>query len=38
MAVRIARRIIIEGVSDQIAFNIIDLKDLKKIWDKLKNI
>lgn len=38
MVVGIARRIILEGVNDQIVFNIIDLKDLQKMWDKLKNI
>lgn len=38
MAVRIARRIITEGVSDQIAFNIMDLEDPKEMWDKLKSI
>ena len=38
MAVGIAQRIIIEGVSDQIAFNIMDLKDPKEMWDKLKSI
>lgn len=38
MAVGIARRIILEGVSDQIAFNIMDLEDPKQMWDKLTNI
>lgn len=38
MAIGIAQQIIREGVSDQIAFNIIDLKDPKEIWDKLKSI
>ena len=38
MAVGTAQRIIREDVSDQIAFNIMDLKDPKKIWDKLKNV
>lgn len=38
MAVGIARRIILEGVSDQIAFNIMDLEDPKEMWDKLTNI
>ena len=38
MAVDIAKKIIQKSVSNQIAFNIMDLKDLKKIWDKLKNI
>lgn len=38
MAVRIARRIITEGVSDQIAFEIMDLEDPKEMWDKLKII
>ncbi len=38
MAVDTAQRIIREGVSDQIAFNIMDLKDPKEMWDKLKSI
>lgn len=38
MAVGIAQKIIREGVSDQIAFNIIDLKDPKEMWDKFKSI
>lgn len=38
MAIGIARRIIIKGVSNQIAFNIMDLEDPKKIWDKLQSI
>lgn len=38
MAVGIARRIILEGISDQIAFNIMDLEDSKEMWDKLTNI
>lgn len=38
MAVGIALQIITEGVSDQIALNIMDLKDLKEMWDKLKSI
>ena len=38
MAVGIARRIILESISDQIAFNIIDLEDPKEMWDKLKSI
>lgn len=38
MAVGIAQRIITEGVSNQIAFNIMDLEDPKDIWDKLKSI
>lgn len=38
MAVGIAQQIIREGVSDQIAFNIMDLKDPKEMWDKLKSI
>lgn len=38
MAVGIAQKIIKEGVSNQIIFNIIDLKDSKEIWDKLKSI
>lgn len=38
MAVGIAQRIIRECVSNQIAFNIMDLKNLKEMWDELKNI
>ena len=38
MAVGIAQQIIREGVSDQIAFNIMDLKDPKEMWDKLKSV
>ena len=38
MAVGIAQRIIRKGVSDRIAFNIMDLKDPKEMWDKLKSI
>ena len=38
MAVGIAQKIIREGVSDQIAFNIMDLKNPKEMWDKLKSI
>lgn len=38
IAVRIAQRIIRQSVSDQIAFNIMDLKDMKEIWDKLQSI
>ena len=34
MAVGIARRIILEGVSNQIAFNVMDLEDPKEMWDK----
>lgn len=38
MAIGITQQIIREDVSDQIAFNIMDLKGLKEIWNKLKNI
>ena len=38
MAVGIAQKIIRESVSHQIVFNIMDFKDLKEIWDKLKSI
>lgn len=38
IAISIAQKIIKEGVSDQIAFNIIDFKDFKEIWNKLKSI
>lgn len=38
MAIGIAYRIIIKEISLEIAFNIIDLEDLKDIWTKLKNI
>lgn len=38
MAIGIAYHIIIKEISSEIAFNIIDLEDLKDIWTKLKNI
>ena len=38
MAVGIARRIILKGVSNQIAFNVMDLEDPKEMWDKLTSI
>lgn len=38
MAVDIVEKIIRKGVSNQIAFNIIYLKDSKEMWDKLKSI
>lgn len=38
MAVGIAKRIIRQSVSDQITFNIMDLKDPKEMSDKLNNI
>ena len=38
MAIGTAQRIIREGVSDQIAFNMMDLKGLEKMWDKPKSI
>ncbi len=38
MAVGIAQQIIREGMSNQITFNMIDLKDPKEIWDKLKSV
>ena len=38
MAIGIAQKIIREGVSDQIAFNIIDFKDHKEMWEKLKSV
>ena len=38
MVVGTPQRIIREGIIDQIAFNIIDLKDPKEMWDKLKSI
>ena len=34
----IAKRIITEGISDQIAVNIMDFEDPKKMWDRLKTI
>ncbi len=34
----IAQRIIIEGISDQIAVNVMDLEDPKEMWDRLKTI
>ena len=38
MAVGTAQQIIKKGVSNQIAFNIIDLKDPKEMWDKLNGV
>lgn len=38
IVVDITQQIIREDVSNQITFNIIDIKDLKQIWDKLKSI
>ena len=38
MAVGIVQQIILEGISNQIAFNVIDLEDPKEIWDKLTSI
>ncbi len=38
MAIGIAQRIITEGISDQIAVNIMDLEDPKEMWDRLKTI
>lgn len=38
MAVGIIQQIIKKGVSNQITFNIMDLKDFKKIWNKLKSV
>ena len=38
MAIGIAWRIIVEGVNNQIAFNIMDLEDPRFMWTKLKNI
>lgn len=38
MAIGKVQQIIRESVRDQIPFNIIDLKDSKKMWDKLKSI
>ncbi len=38
MAVGTAQQIIREGVNDQIVFNIMDLKDPKEMWDKLKSV
>lgn len=38
IAIGTVQQIIKEGVSDQIAFNIMDLRNLKELWDKLKNI
>ncbi len=38
MAVGTAQHMIREGVSDQISFNIMDLKDLKEMWDIFKSI
>ena len=38
MAIGIAQRTITEGISDQIAVNIIDLEDPKEMWDRLKTL
>lgn len=38
MAINIIQHIIRKNVSNQIIFNIIDLEDLKNMWDKLKSI
>lgn len=38
IAVKIAWQIILKGVNDYIAFNIIDLKNQKEIWERLINI
>lgn len=38
MVVGIAQQIIREGVNNQIALNIMDLKVPKEMWDKLKSI
>ena len=38
MTLGIAQQIIRERISDQIAFNIMNLRDPKEIWNKLKSI
>ncbi len=38
MTIGTVQQIIRKGISDQIAFNIMDLKDPKKMWDKLKSV
>lgn len=38
ITVEISWKIVLKGIKNQIAFNIIDLEDLKKMWDKLENI
>lgn len=38
MTINIAQQIIRGVISNEIAFNIMNLKDLKEIWDKLKII
>lgn len=38
MAIDKTRQIIRNCINDQIAFNIMDLKDCKKMWDRLKSI
>ncbi len=38
MAIGIAQQIIRKGVSNQIAFNIMDIKDPKQMWNKLKSV
>lgn len=36
--IEIARRIIVEGVNNQITYNIMDFHNLKNIWTKLRSI
>lgn len=38
MAIGIAQQIIQKGIKNQIAFYIMDLKNLKEMWDKHKSI
>lgn len=38
IAISIVQKIIRKGISNQIAFNIMDFKDCKEMWDKLKSI
>ena len=38
MAIGIAQQIITEGISNQIAVNIMDLEDPKDMWERLRNI
>lgn len=37
-AIGIACQIILNDINNQIAFNIIDMEDPRKMWDKLANI
>lgn len=38
MTIKIARQIILKSINNQIAFYIMDLENLKEIWNKLISI